>query len=388
MQRNVQKILFFETMLKVTLESTDEESSDSESDLAEIIYDYYERKSKIPKIRCKNYIEDVVWQYTDVDFKSHFRLSRPTFRILLELLSEQLSNKFEGCGRHTISPEKTLLLAIWMMGTPNSYRCVADRFDVGKGTAWRCVGKVVNALYLHLDKFITWPNREKAEEIWTCIKNRYKFPKVIGAIDGTHIKIATPKLHPEAYINRKGYHSIQLQVICDHELKFTHVYAGQVGSVHDMRVFRLSGFENLCTEQHFSENSHLLGDAAYSIQKCIMVPFKDNGHLTNAQITYNTRLSQARMMIERAIGLLKGRFRSLLDTLPMRRTDLIPKYIVACCILHNICINHDDYIDVPVIVQNECLQNVAQNVIQGLREEGVEKRNTIMYYLQNENYNL
>jgi len=35
---------------------------------------------------------------------------------------------------------------------------------------------------------------------------------VIGAIDGTHIKIAAPKLDPDAYINRKGYHSIQLQV--------------------------------------------------------------------------------------------------------------------------------------------------------------------------------
>jgi len=65
-----------------------------------------------------------------------------------------------------------------------------------------------------------------------------------------------------------------------------------------------------------------------------MVPFKDNGHLTQAQITYNTHLSQARMMIERSIGLLKGRFRSLLDKLPMQRTDLIPKYVCACSILH------------------------------------------------------
>lgn len=179
------------------------------------------------------------------------------------------------------------------------------------------------------------------------------------------------------------------QVICDHELKFTHVYAGQVGSVHDMRVFRLSGFENLCTDQHFPENSHLLRDAAYAIQKFLMVPFKDNGHLTNTQITYNTRLSQARIMIERAIGLLKGRFRSLLDTLPMRRTDLIPKYIVACCILHNICLIQNDHMDVPIIVQqNEIAQNAPNRVIQGLRDEGVEKRNAIMYYLQNENFNL
>lgn len=176
-------------------------------------------------------------------------------------------------------------------------------------------------------------------------------------------------------------------MICDHELQFTHVYAGQVGSVHDMRVFRLSGLENLCTAQYFPAGSHLLGDAAYSIQKYVMVPFKDNGHLTDSQITYNTRLSQARMIIQRAIGLLKGRFRSLLDTLPMRRTDLIPKYIIACCILHNICIIQNDHMDVPIIVQqDEFAQNNIQIGVnaQGQREEGIAKCNTIMYYLQNE----
>lgn len=67
-------------------------------------------------------------------------------------------------------------------------------------------------MYSHLEIFITWPNRARAEEMWSYIKNKYKFPKVIGAVDGTHIKITAPKLHPEAYINRKGYHSIQLQV--------------------------------------------------------------------------------------------------------------------------------------------------------------------------------
>lgn len=180
---------------------------------------------------------------------------------------------------------------------------------------------------------------------------------------------------------------LPLQVICDHELKITHVYAEQVGPVQDMRVFRLSGLENLCTAQNFPQNSHILGDAAYSIQRHVMVPFKDNGRLTNAQIRYNTCLSQARMMVERTIGLLKGRFRSLLDILPMRRTDLIPKYIVVRCILHNICLIHNDHIDIPIIMQpNKCVRDIEHDVVvQALREEGIEKRNAIMYYLQNGN---
>lgn len=79
------------------------------------------------------------------------------------------------------------------------------------------------------------------------------------------------------------------------------------------------------------------------------------------------------MMIERAIGLLKGRFRSLLDTLPMKRTDLIPKYIVACCILHNICLIKDDYIDIPIIVEQDAFaQDGNVNANADLRQEGID----------------
>ncbi|XP_026823903.1 putative nuclease HARBI1 [Ooceraea biroi] len=134
---------------------------------------------------------------------------------------------------------------------------------------------------------------------------------VLGAIDGSHIKIASPKENPECYINRKGYHSIQLQVICDSNLKFLHCYVGQVGSVHDMRVFRLLGFQNMCTEENFPENSHILGDSAYGIQKYLICPFKDNGNLTQNKKIFNYRHSATRIVIENAFGLLKGRFRRL-----------------------------------------------------------------------------
>jgi len=155
-----------------------------------------------------------------------------------------------------------------------------------------------------------------------------------------------------------------------------------VGSVHDMRVFRLSNVENMFTDENFPHDSHILGDAAYRLTKHVMVPFKDNGHLTERQINFNKRLSSARMIVERSLGLLKGRFRSILDTLPMRRTDLIPKYIIACCILHNICLLQNDMIDIPIIINEP---NIAQLQLEenGEQREGIEKRNAIMYLLPN-----
>jgi len=161
-----------------------------------------------------------------------------------------------------------------------------------------------------------------------------------------------------------------------------HCYAGQVGSIHDMRVFRLSGFQKMCTEENFPENSHLLGDAAYGIQKYIMVPFRDNGHLTETEIKYNKIHSSSRMIIERSLGLLKGRFRSILDTLPMSRTDLIAKYIVVCCILHNICLLHNDMIDIPIIINEmQFLPNNAIHIYN--KEEGIQKRNLIAQLFMN-----
>lgn len=35
---------------------------------------------------------------------------------------------------------------------------------------------------------------------------------VVGAIDGTHIRISRPYVDEEVYVNRKGYHSTNVQV--------------------------------------------------------------------------------------------------------------------------------------------------------------------------------
>ena len=38
------------------------------------------------------------------------------------------------------------------------------------------------------------------------------FPRIIGVIDGTHIRIRAPVRKPDAYINRKKFHSLVVQV--------------------------------------------------------------------------------------------------------------------------------------------------------------------------------
>lgn len=166
-------------------------------------------------------------------------------------------------------------------------------------------------------------------------------------------------------------------------MKIIHAYCGEAGSVHDARVFRLSNLQNYCTPDYFPDDTHLLGDKAYNIQPCIMVPYRNNGNLNHELLRYNTVHSSSRM-IEQTNASLKGRFRSLLDKLPFKRTDLIPYYVIACCILHNICILKNDLIEIPILLNDEIPGfDLDVEVNNAMKIAGMEKRERLKNLINN-----
>ncbi|KAG0423703.1 hypothetical protein HPB47_000489 [Ixodes persulcatus] len=74
---------------------------------------------------------------------------------------------------------------------------------------------------------------------------------------------------------------------------------------------------------------HLLGDAAYPLRETLVTPFRDYGTLTNQQKSFNTKLSSTR------------RFRQLIN-LEFPTVRRMSTFIIACCVLHNLCIDAGD----------------------------------------------
>lgn len=105
--------------------------------------------------------------------------------------------------------------------------------------------------------------------------------------------------------------------------------------------------------------------------------------MTERQRNYNFCHASARMAVERAFGLLKGRFRSLLTVLAMDRIDLVPMHILACCVLHNICLMRDD-IHIEVNENVEEIENLMENneYARDVANVGVAKRDLIAERLQ------
>lgn len=261
------------------------------------------------------------------------------------------------------------------------YRSVSVTFGVGRATAWRAVRRVIYALYCLAPYFIKWPRGEETIRVIETFERVKGFPGVIGAVDGSLIQIRAPVRDAASYICRKNYPAIHLQAVCDARCLFTHCYAGYAGSVHDARVFRNSPLARFIQREneYFPFNSHLIGDAAYPIHTQVMVPFRDNGHLTARQKNFNFCLSSTRMAIEKAFGLLKTRFRILLDCLPLTNINKIPEFIIACCVMHNICILQNDDIDVLVCPND---RNVIPGIIAADANVANQKRIRIMHELR------
>ncbi|XP_035217579.1 uncharacterized protein LOC118190895 [Stegodyphus dumicola] len=74
-------------------------------------------------------------------------------------------------------------------------------------------------------KPITWAQIvfNKTKSNWDFIK-RLGFPGVIGAVDGIHVAIVAPKDTEECqrfiYINRKSFHSLNVQLVCNFSFHF------------------------------------------------------------------------------------------------------------------------------------------------------------------------
>ena len=118
-----------------------------------------------------------------------------------------------------------------------------------------------------------------------------------------------------------------VQAVADASFRFLDVSTGFPGSIHDARILRGA-----------SEVGPLLvGDSAYRLSKWLMKPFKQTCTLTESQLWYNCALSQARVVIEQAYGILKGHWRYLYKAMEEKESS-IPHTILACCVLHNIFI--------------------------------------------------
>ncbi|KAK4318818.1 hypothetical protein Pmani_010241 [Petrolisthes manimaculis] len=163
------------------------------------------------------------------------------------------------------------------------------------------------------------------------------FPNVIGLIDGSHIPIAAPSLNEDIYVNRKNFHSLNIQAVCDANQIFLDFCNRYPGSTHDSFVWHNCRLYRRFQAGEFG-GAHLLGDSGYPLEENLMTPIMQPGNRN--QVNYNNSHKRTRVIVEQTFGLWKSRFRCLhksggnLCYTPQK----CGKIVSATMLLHNYCV--------------------------------------------------
>lgn len=212
---------------------------------------------------------------------------------------------------------------------------MADTVEMSQASVCRCVGSISRLIaYLAPDN-IKFPTPEEGHLQAQKFYVVGEMPGVLGCVDGTHIPIQSPGGENfEVYRCRKGFYSVNVQGICDSELRFINIVSSWPGSVHDARIFDNSG---VChrLEQGNYRGLYLLGDSGYPCRNYLLTTILAPSN--EKERNFNISHKKTRNCIERAFGVLKRRFACL--SIPLRtKLQNSKRIIMVCAVLHNIAI--------------------------------------------------
>ena len=287
-------------------------------------------------------------------FKREYRMTYETWNRLYVVLSPKLQPK-----RYTprirdrqVTVQIIIGLGLrWLTGTDlSSCRHI---FKVSRTEAYRCAKKFLNAVLQTRTLQIKLPkHRHQWEEVKKGFRRRSRKGVMIGccgALDGIFIRTNSPKYSEVAnvrsyYSGHYEHYGLNCQGMCDAYLRFMYFGIVSPGSTNDNISYTRTG-ELIDAIESLGIGEFVASDAAYTVTEHLWTPFTGPQRDNEKQDAFNFYLSQLRIRIEMAFGLLVNKF-SILKKPLFTSLAIASKTIMCCVQLHNFVINNDGA-DVP-----------------------------------------
>lgn len=114
-----------------------------------------------------------------------------------------------------------VLTALRFFATGNYQRGTGEEHlgNMSQQSVSNCINEVARAIEQLSPTYIKFPTSDIQKlQIKATFMENFRFPGVIGVIDGTHIPLLQPTEDEHIFFNRKGYRSKNCQMICDADL--------------------------------------------------------------------------------------------------------------------------------------------------------------------------
>ncbi|KAM7365277.1 hypothetical protein PAMP_016220 [Pampus punctatissimus] len=262
---------------------------------------------------------------------TQFGFPRDFILYLVELLRESLCRRTQRS--RAISPEVQVLAALGFYTSGSFQTSMGDTIGISQASMSRCVSNVTRALVEKAPQFITF-NRDPSsrEQYFQEFQRVAGFPGVLGVLDCVQVAIKAPNSEDSSYVNKKGFHSVGCQLVCNARGLLLSAETHWPGGLRDIDVLERSALYKQLQE---TEEGWLLGDRRYPLRKWLMTPV--DCPESPAEFQYNLAHTATHEIVDRTFRAIQTRFRCLdgtkgyLQYSPERSSSIL----LACCVLHN-----------------------------------------------------
>ena len=294
------------------------------------------------------------------EFASMFRISRPRFQRMLEDFGSSgipfYSAPFVDCfGKEGASLEARLLLPLKCLSFGVPPKTFTDYFQMSPTLAKDCCNNFNAKLTtLYRKEYLRLPTKEDLHSINRLHRKVHGVNGMFGSLDCMHTYWnKCPKAWQGSFKGKGDKPSIVLEGICDHNLWLWHASYGYAGTLNDINIMNLSPFfENLLNGVFESledevcpytiagevfEKMYLLVDGIYPRYSRFVKSMKEP---TTREEKAMTKFQEAaRKDIERAFGVLQGKFQAMARPIVLMDLQRISNLCSCCIILHNMCVS-------------------------------------------------
>jgi hypothetical protein len=291
-------------------------------------------------------------------------MSRDSFEILHEMLEPALKEEFNVCERKRGSspngdiPTRLRLSAALRFFAGGSIYDIIVTHGISKVSVYKSIYGVVNVVNQHKSLAFNsggaeFPSHAEQREIAAGFlkKSGAGFDKVVLALDGMlvwtiqpsradceHLKIGERMFH----CYRKDKYGYLLMAGCDHETRFRWADIRHPAVCSDYLAWVTSDLGGKLEDEDCGiilPDHCIAGDNAFVENMTMATPVPGTNLETHVD-AYNFYLSQLRITIERAFGILVHRWGLLRRPLAMSILK-VPALVLCLMCLHNFCIDFD-----------------------------------------------
>lgn len=161
-------------------------------------------------------------------------------------------------------------------------------------------------------------------QICKVFEDVWNLPHCVGAMDGKHVVLQSPRKSGSEFFNYKKHFSIVLFAVVDGNYNFVFADVGCQGRISDGGIFNSSKLHAMMTDNTLSlpvptelpgrqmkVPYFIAADSAFPLTENIMKPYSGDHVKGSYQRIFNYRLSRARRVVENTFGILSSVFRVL-----------------------------------------------------------------------------